>query len=119
MYTNTSITLYLASNNYTPLVIPHAFMTIARHDVVDRQGHAYTEEAQVIFKGDKAISFTPTKDFVIDGVSEIHESVDLNTEKGRHDLYTLLKNSGAFTVMNASYKSYGSTRMRHWELSCR
>lgn len=119
MYTNTSITLYLASNNYTPLVIPHAFMTIARHDVVDRQGHAYTEEAQVIFKGDKDISFTPTRDFAIDGIAEIHESFDLTTDKGRHDLFNTLKNSGAFTIMNASYKAYGSGRMRHWELSCR
>lgn len=117
MYSNTSCTLYLASLNYAPYVIENAFLTQSAITSATKTGLGYSESAQCLFKDNKGLKFTLGKDFLCEGKSEIE--VDTSNSKSLSDSIKELKDKGAYTVMRADYKGYGSNRMRHYELSCK
>lgn len=117
MYTNTSCTLFLYSQNYKPVVIPHCFFTHTSIVSASRQGLDYRESAQCMFKGNEKLIFTKGKDFLIEGISEI--TFEDTTQKGISEGIKAIHDANGLTIMRADYKAYGSKRMRHWELSCK
>lgn len=117
MYTNTSCTLYLKSNGYKPLLIPHCFYTETSISSASKTGLDYTESAACLFKGEKTLAFDRGHDFLIEGNSSL--AIDATTEKGLSEGMKALQKAGAKTIMRADYKGYGSAGMRHWELSCK
>jgi len=117
MYTNTSCTLYLKSNGYKPLLIPHCFYTETSISSASKTGLDYTESAFCMFKTDEKLEFTNGHDFIIEGVIDIN--VDTSTSAGLSGGLKKIQSAGAKTIMRADYKDYGSARMRHWELSCK
>ena len=117
MYTNTSCTLYLASQNYSKVTIPHCYLTHRKIAITARTGLEYSENAFCMIKGNSSLSFTEGKDFLVEGPCDF---VFDNTDgKKQSDSIKALKALGAFTVMMADRKEYGSQKMRHWELSCK
>lgn len=117
MYTNTSCTLYLKSNGYKPLLIPHCFYTETSISSASKTGLDYSESAFCMFKTDEKMEFTNGHDFIIECVSEI--SIDASTAAGLSEGLKKIQSAGAKTIMKADYKGYGSAGMRHWELSCK
>ena len=118
MYTNTSCTLYLHSNGYQKITIPHCFLTHRSIAATSRTGLDYTESAFCMFKGSTSLSFTEGKDFLVEGICDF-EFEDDNGGKKTSDSIKTLNGLGAVTIMMADLKNYGSRSMRHWELSCK
>ena len=104
MYTNTSCTLYLKSNGYKKVFIDKCFLTDTSIASMNKQGRTYDESAFCLFQGHTDLQFTKGKDLLIEGACDIE--ID-STE------------AGAFTIMLADYKKYGTQLMQHWELSCK
>ncbi len=117
MYTNTSCTLYLASNNYEAIIIPHCFLTHRKIYATSKLGLEYNESAFCMIQGNSSLSFSEGKDFLVDGVCDF--TFDNSSEKGYSDSVKALKALDAYTVMIADWKNYGSKHMRHWEISCK
>ena len=117
MYTNTSCTLYLKSNGYKPLLIPHCFYTETSISSASKTGLDYSESAFCMFKTDDQLVFTNGHDFMIAGSVIIN--VDSSSDQGLSDSLKQLQKAGAKTIMKVDYKGYGSAGMRHWELSCK
>ena len=117
MYTNTSCTLYLAKNNYEAIIIPHCFLTHRKIYAASKLGLEYSESAFCVMQGNSSLSFTEGKDFLVDGVCEFQ--FDNSGDKQYSDSVKALKELGAYTIMMADWKNYGSKPMRHWEISCK
>ncbi len=118
MYTNKKCTLYLESNNYKPIVLEKCFVTHRSIFTSNKQGLSYTEKAFCICSDlNHGTIFNGGKDFLLEGVNiQIETSND--SEQSRSMTKRRLKDAGAYTVMLADLKGFGSKNMQHWELSC-
>ena len=54
---------------------------------------------------------------MIEGVCEIE--IDTTDARKQSESMDKLVKAGAFTIMLADYKKYGTQLMQHWELSCK
>ena len=117
MYTNTSCTLYLSSQNYEPITIPHCFLTHRKIYATSKLGLEYNESAFCMINGSSELRFTEGKDFLVEGASGF--VFDNSSEKAYSDSVKALKALSAYTIMIADWKGYGNKHMRHWEISCK
>lgn len=117
MYTNTSCTLYLKSNGYKKVFIDECFLTKTSIASMNKQGRTYNESAFCMFDGHTDLQFTDGKDLLIEGACEIE--IDSTDARKKSESMDRLVKAGAFTIMLADYKKYGTQLMRHWELSCK
>lgn len=116
MYTNSSCTLYLSSLQFQKVYISKAFLAQKTTYSQAKQGLSYSEDCVCMFQTSQELTFNPGKDFLIDG--DVDVEVDISTDKAKSETLKRLKSAGAKTIMLADYKNYGTTSMRHWELSC-
>lgn len=70
-----------------------------------------------MFDGHTDLQFTEGKDLLIEGACEIE--IDSTDARKQSESMDKLVKAGAFTIMLADYKKYGTQSMRHWELSCK
>ena len=70
-----------------------------------------------MFNGHTDLQFTKGKDLLIEGVCEIE--IDSTDARKQSESMDKLVKAGAFTIMRADYKKYGTETMHHWELSCK
>lgn len=70
-----------------------------------------------MFDGHTDLQFTKGKDLLIEGVCEIE--IDSTDARKQSESMDKLVKAGAFTIMLADYKKYGTQLMQHWELSCK
>ena len=117
MYANTSCTLYLKSNGYKKILIDKCFLTDTSIASMSKQGRTYEESAMCMFRGHTDLQFTKGKDLLIEGVCEIE--IDSTDARKQSESMDKLVKAGAFTIMRADYKKYGTEAMHHWELSCK
>lgn len=117
MYTNTSCTLYLKSNGYKKVFIDKCFLTDTSIASMNKQGRTYDESAFCLFQGHTDLQFTQGKDFMIEGNCAIE--IDTTDARKQSESTDKLVKAGAFTIMKADYKKYGSKSMQHWEVSCK
>lgn len=120
MYTNKKLSLYLQSSGYKKTFVEKCFSISRSIYSAGKLGLSYTESAFILVGFDqlsKETKFSGGKDFAFD--DDVDIEVDASTEKGLSDGLKRLKEAGAFTVMIADKKDYGSACMRHWELSCK
>ena len=118
MYTNTSCTLYLSSRNYQKVTVSKCFMTSRKIATASTSGLEYQESCFCMFQGFSDLVFTEGKDYLIEGNCDLTID-DPDSEQGRSEFFKSLRNIGANTIMLADHKKYGTTGMRHWELSCK
>lgn len=117
MYANTSCTLYLQKNGYKKILIDKCFLTDTSIASMSKQGRAYEESAMCMFRGHTDLQFTKGKDLLIEGACEIE--IDSTDARKQSESMDKLVKAGAFTIMRADYKKYGTETMHHWELSCK
>ena len=117
MYANTSCTLYLQKNGYKKILIDKCFLTDTSIASMSKQGRTYEESAFCMFKGHTDLQFTNGKDLLIEGDCEIE--IDSTDARKQSESMDKLVKAGAFTIMRADYKKYGTEAMHHWELSCK
>lgn len=70
-----------------------------------------------MFRGHTDLQFTKGKDLLIEGACEIE--IDSTDARKQSESMDKLVKAGAFTIMLADYKKYGTEAMHHWELSCK
>ena len=70
-----------------------------------------------MFDGQTDLQFTDGKDLLIEGACEIE--IDTTDARKQSESMDKLVKAGAYTIMLADYKKYGSKSMQHWELSCK
>lgn len=70
-----------------------------------------------MFDGHTDLQFTNGKDLLIEGACEIE--IDSTDARKQSESMDKLVKAGAFTIMRADYKKYGTEAMHHWELSCK
>lgn len=70
-----------------------------------------------MFDGHTDLQFTKGKDLLIEGACEIE--IDSTDARKQSESMDKLVKAGAFTIMLADYKKYGSKSMQHWEVSCK
>ena len=70
-----------------------------------------------MFDGHTDLQFTKGKDLLIEGACEIE--IDTTDARKQSESMDRLVKAGAFTIMLADYKKYGTQSMQHWELSCK
>lgn len=70
-----------------------------------------------MFDGHTDLQFTKGKDLLIEGTCEIE--IDSTDARKQSESMDKLVKAGAFTIMLADYKKYGTQLMQHWELSCK
>ena len=70
-----------------------------------------------MFDGHTDLQFTNGKDLLIEGNCAIE--IDTTDARKQSESTDKLVKAGAFTIMLADYKKYGTQSMRHWELSCK
>lgn len=70
-----------------------------------------------MFDGHTDLQFTDGKDLLIEGACEIE--IDTTDARKQSESMDKLVKAGAFTIMKADYKKYGSKSMQHWEVSCK
>ena len=70
-----------------------------------------------MFNGHTDLQFTKGKDLLIEGACEIE--IDSTDARKQSESMDKLVKAGAYTIMLADYKKYGSKSMQHWELSCK
>ena len=118
MYTNTSCTLYLKSDNYAKTYIEHCFLTHRKIASYEKNGLSYPESAFVMFDIPSGKTFSGGHDFLVEGSTEL--TIDNSTpQKFSESMKTLMATYDVFTIMCADEKSYGSASMRHMEISCK
>ena len=117
MYANTSCTLYLKSNGYKKVFIDECFLTKTSIASMNKQGRTYDESAFCMFDGHTDSQFTNGKDLLIEGNCAIE--IDITDARKQSESMDRLVKAGAFTIMLADYKKYGTQSMQHWELSCK
>ena len=117
MYTNTSCTLYLKGNGYKKVFIDECFLTKTSIASMNKQGRTYDESAFCMFDGHTDLQFTKGKDLLIEGACDIE--IDSTDARKQSESMDKLVKAGAFTIMLADYKKYGTQLMQHWELSCK
>lgn len=116
MYCNSKCTLYLESLNYEKFIVD-CFITHKKTASYSKNGLSYPETAFIMCDcNDK--TFTEGKDFVVEGSCNL--DIDNSTEKAKSESMKILKaNYIVHTIMCADKKEYGSSEMRHTELSCK
>ena len=117
MYANTSCTLYLQKNGYKKILIDKCFLTDTSIASMSKQGRTYEESAMCMFRGHTDLQFTKGKDLLIEGNCAIE--IDTTDARKQSESMDKLVKAGAFTIMLADYKKYGTQSMQHWELSCK
>lgn len=70
-----------------------------------------------MFDGHTDLQFTKGKDLLIEGACDIE--IDSTDARKQSESMDKLVKAGAFTIMLADYKKYGTQLMQHWELSCK
>lgn len=70
-----------------------------------------------MFDGHTDLQFTNGKDLLIEGNCAIE--IDITDARKQSESMDKLVKAGAFTIMLADYKKYGTQSMRHWEISCK
>lgn len=70
-----------------------------------------------MFDGHTDLQFTKGKDLLIEGDCAIE--IDTTDARKQSESTDKLVKAGAFTIMLADYKKYGSESMQHWEVSCK
>lgn len=70
-----------------------------------------------MFDGHTDLQFTKGKDLLIEGNCAIE--IDTTDARKQSESTDKLVKAGAFTIMLADYKKYGSQSMQHWEISCK
>lgn len=70
-----------------------------------------------MFDGHTDLQFTKGKDLLIEGACEIE--IDSTYARKQSESMDRLVKAGAFTIMLADYKKYGTQSMQHWEVSCK
>lgn len=70
-----------------------------------------------MFDGHTDLQFTDGKDLLIEGTCEIE--IDSTDARKQSESMDKLVKAGAFTIMLADYKKYGTQSMQHWEISCK
>lgn len=70
-----------------------------------------------MFDGHTDLQFTDGKDLLIEGACEIE--IDTTDARKQSESMDKLVKAGAFTIMLADYKKYGTQSMQHWEVSCK
>ena len=70
-----------------------------------------------MFDGHTELQFTDGKDLLIEGNCVIE--IDTTDARKQSESMDKLVKAGAFTIMLADYKKYGSKSMQHWEVSCK
>ena len=118
MYTNSSCTLYLKSNNYVPIVILHAFFTQRKNVVMTKKGISYDENVFVMFNPIEN-EFNDGSDYIVEGVCNFTFQDPTNQAKMSADLKAFNEQYEVYTIMAAHRKNYGHKNMRHIELSCK
>lgn len=117
MYANTSCTLYLKSLGYGKVHIPECFLTHRKITAAAKTGLEYQESAFCMIQGESDLVFSEGHDFLVEG--ECDFQFDQSSDQAHSESIKALKSNGAYTVMIADFKGYGSTYMRHWEISCK
>ena len=118
MYTNSSCTLYLKSNNYEPIVIPHAFVTHRKAGSFNTKSIRYTETAFAMFNMIDN-EFSEGQDYMVEGLCEFKFTNPTDQAIMSKDLKTFNEQYEVYTIMCADKKAFGSSHMRHIELSCK
>ena len=70
-----------------------------------------------MFDGHTDLQFTDGKDLLIEGYCAIE--IDTTDARKQSESMDRLVKAGAFTIMLADYKKYGTQSMQHWEVSCK
>ena len=70
-----------------------------------------------MFDGHTDLQFTKGKDLLIEGDCAIE--IDTADARKQSESMDKLVKAGAFTIMLADYKKYGTQPMQHWEVSCK
>ena len=70
-----------------------------------------------MFDGHTDLQFTDGKDLLIESACEIE--IDTTDARKQSESMDKLVKAGAFTIMLADYKKYGTQSMQHWEVSCK
>lgn len=70
-----------------------------------------------MFDGHTDLQFTNGKDLLIEGNCAIE--IDITDARKQSESMDRLVKAGAFTIMLADYKKYGTQPMQHWEISCK
>lgn len=118
MYTNTSCTLYLKSDNYAKTYIEKCFLTHRKIASYEKNGLSYPESAFVMFEIPEGKIFTEGKDFLIEG--ETNLTIDSSSQQAFSESMKDLNDAyDVYTIMVADEKDYGSPSMRHMEISCK
>lgn len=118
MYSNSSCTIFLYSNKYQKVVIPHCFLTHREIASYSKPGMTYEETAFVMAKLDADVTFSKGKDLLVEGTTDL--TIDTTSEttisNSKKSLFAAMP---VYTIMQADKKEYGSGSMRHVEISCR
>lgn len=70
-----------------------------------------------MFDGHTDLQFTKGKDLLIEGNCAIE--IDTTDARKQSESTDKLVKAGAYTIMLADYKKYGTQSMQHWEISCK
>ena len=70
-----------------------------------------------MFDGHTELQFTDGKDLLIEGNCVIE--IDTTDARKQSESMDKLVKAGAYTIMLADYKKYGTQSMQHWEISCK
>lgn len=70
-----------------------------------------------MFNGHTDLQFTNGKDLLIEGNCAIE--IDITDARKQSESMDRLVKAGAFTIMLADCKKYGTQSMQHWEISCK
>lgn len=117
MYSNTSCTLYLKSLNYANVEIPNVFLSHRKNSAYQKDGLSYQEQAFIMAKIE-GYTFTEGQDYAVEGLN--NPSIT-NTSEATFSasMKALMATKRVYTIMSARYLEYGSSNLRHVELSCK
>lgn len=118
MYTNTSCTVYLESENYNRRHIEKCFFVETKTARHDKNGMSYNESAFVMFDIQDELTFSEGKDFLIKGETDL--IIDNSGPQAfSQSMKALNQTYNVYTIMAADRKDYGSRSMQHMEISCK
>lgn len=123
MYTNADMTLYLCGKDgkYTRKAISGVFWEEVKQSLIEKTGMTASDSVKVFIPSASApdgINFTTGKDLAVKGI--IATEFDNTSSATISASLTALKAANkVYTVTVADGKLYGSSRMQHYQISCK
>lgn len=121
MFTNADCTVYFSRNGgFTRQAIPNVFWSESKQSNVLKTGMTSADAVKLMIPMSSAdnLVFTQGKDIVLKGI--IDYEFDNTSQKTVSESRKALELLGSvYTINIVDDKRYGSTRMNHWDLSCK